>query len=118
MAGPDRRLDARIATLLTVGTYAAVGLLVVGVVLMAVTGRSPLDTAPDLDPGTLLSDVVALRPAGFLWLGLIALIATPSARVVAALVGYAQGGEREMAVVASLILAVIALGVVVGLAGS
>jgi uncharacterized membrane protein len=112
------RLEARIASLLTIGTYAAVGLLATGVVLMLAMGLNPLDQAPDLDPGGLLADVAALRPAGFLWLGLIALIATPSARVVAALVGYARAGEREMTIVAGLILAVIALGVAVGLGGS
>jgi hypothetical protein len=38
-------------------------------------------------------------------------VATPSARVAAALVGYARSGERPMAVVAALILVVIALSV-------
>jgi uncharacterized membrane protein len=53
--------------------------------------------------------VLALRPAGFIWLGLAVVVATPAARVLAALVGYARQGDRAMAVVAALILAVIAL---------
>ncbi|MBA2382420.1 MAG: DUF1634 domain-containing protein, partial [Chloroflexi bacterium] len=56
-------------------------------------------------------DVVALRPAGFLWLGLVAVVATPAARVAASLVGFARRGERTMVVVASLILAVIVISV-------
>ncbi|HYX11030.1 MAG TPA: DUF1634 domain-containing protein, partial [Candidatus Acidoferrum sp.] len=54
-----------------------------------------------------------VRPAGFLWLGLIAVVATPTARVAASLIGYARRGERAMAVVAVLILIVIAMSVVV-----
>jgi uncharacterized membrane protein len=115
MGGPDRRLELGIARLLTIGTFAAVSLLVVGVGLMVVGGQGPLDAAPNLDPGRLLDDVLALRPAGLLWLGLIVLIATPSARVAAALIGYVRDGERGMVVVSCLILIVVSLGVVTGL---
>ena len=47
-----------------------------------------------------------------MWLGLLAVVATPAARVVAALIGFVRRGERTMAIVAALILAVIALSVV------
>jgi uncharacterized membrane protein len=58
-----------------------------------------------------VSDLVALRPAGFLWLGMVAVVATPAARVVASLVGYARRGERDMMLIAGLILVVIGLSV-------
>jgi len=112
--GGGRPLEAQIGRLLTIGTYASVGLMAVGVVLMALSGRSPLDVAPALDLGRLPADLAAFRPAGFLWLGLLLVLATPSARVVASLVGYLRAGEREMAVVSALILLVIALGVAAG----
>jgi uncharacterized membrane protein len=48
-----------------------------------------------------------------IWLGLALVIATPSARVAAALLGYARRGERGMSVVAVLILVVIAASVVI-----
>jgi uncharacterized membrane protein len=107
--GPD--LERSIARLLTIGTYASIGLLAVGVVLMLADGIGPLSGGPAFDATRLVPDLVALRPAGFLWLGLIAAVATPAARVLASLIGYARRGEREMAIVASLILAVIALSV-------
>ena len=110
-------LEARIARLLKVGTYAAIALIALGVVLLVAAGRSPLEIAPVLDPGTFLADLGAIRPAPFLWLGIFVVLATPSARVVTALAGYVRAGEREMALVAALILAVVALGVVVGTAG-
>jgi uncharacterized membrane protein len=107
-------LEARIARILTLGTLASVALLIVGVGLMIANGLSPLDPAPSLDPGRIAADIVAFRPTGFIWLGLLGTIATPAARVIAALVGYLRLGERAMATIAVLILVVIAAGVVAG----
>jgi uncharacterized membrane protein len=104
-------LEQSIARLLTLGTYVSIGLLVVGVALMAAHGIAPLSGGPAFDLGRLAADLAAFRPEGFLWLGLLAVVATPAARVGASLVGYARRGERTMVVVASLILAVIAISV-------
>lgn len=114
----DGGLEATIARLLTAGTYASVTLLLAGTVLLLVEGRSPLDIGPVFDPSQILADVMGLRSAGFLWLGIGGMIATPSARVVAALLGYARLGDRRMVLVATLILAVLLAGVVAGLVGS
>ena len=104
-------LDRTIARLLTSGTYASVAVLAVGVVLMFATGVPARAAGPRFDVSRLVPDLVNLRPEGFLWLGLVAVVATPAARVVASLVGFARRGERTMAVVSILILAVIALSV-------
>ena len=64
----------------------------------------------------LPSDLVAVKPAGFLWLGLVVALATPLGRVAASLVGYVAGGERRMAFIAAAILAVVSLAVILGLA--
>jgi uncharacterized membrane protein len=105
------RLERSIARLLTVGTYASIALLAIGFGLMLVTGVSPLTGTPAFDPASIPADVVALRPLGFLWLGLIVIVATPSARVAASLIGYARSGERRMVYVSIAILVVIALSV-------
>ena len=115
MGSRERSLESRIARLLAVGTYGSVTLLAVGVGLLIATGRSPLEAAPTLDPGGLPGDLGALRPVAFLWLGLIAIILTPAARVAVAGLAYLRSGERAMAVVGLLILIVITLGVVAGL---
>jgi len=104
-------LERTIARLLTVGTYASIALLTVGVVLMVLNGIGPLTGGPTFDLARLAPDLVSLRPAGFLWLGVLAVIATPTARVAASLIGYARGGERAMAGIAALILLVIAASV-------
>jgi uncharacterized membrane protein len=92
-------------------TYVAVGLLAIGVALMAVHGISPLGGGPRFDASRLLADVAALAPAGFLWLGLLAIIAAPISRVAAAAIGYARDGDRAMVGIAVAILVVIAASV-------
>ena len=114
----NRAFERRIGRLLIAVTYLAVTFLVIGVALMALDGISPLAGGPALDPGALVADLVALDPAGFLWLGLLTVIATPISRVIAAAIGFARVGDRMMVGVAVAILAVIALGIVLALAGS
>ena len=92
-------------------TYVSVGLLVIGVVLMIANGISPLDTAPGLDPATLVSSLLALDPTAYLWLGLLAVIATPIGRVIVAGVVYAADRDGTMVLISIAILIVIAIGV-------
>jgi uncharacterized membrane protein len=111
VAEPGDDLERSIARLLTYGTYASVALLAVGAVLMFAAGLDPLGGGPPFDPALIVDDVGHLRPAGFIWLGLVAVVGTPAARVVASLVGYLRRGERLMILVAVLILVVISLSV-------
>jgi uncharacterized membrane protein len=109
--GATIRLERSISRLLAGGTYLAIALLAIGFGLMLVNGISPLDQAPPFDVRQIPADILALRPTGFLSLGLIVVVATPSSRVIAALVGYARVGDRRMVIVATAILVVIAVSV-------
>lgn len=114
-AGPataGRRLELLIARLLNVGALASVTLLAIGVVLLMLAGRSPLDAADQtIDFARIPADVLALRPEGFLWLGLLVVLATPASRVTASLIGFAATRDRAMALVSLGVLTVIALGI-------
>jgi uncharacterized membrane protein len=111
---PPADLDRLIGRLLTIGTYAAILLLAIGSVLMFAAQIDPLAGAPPFEPRLIVDDITHLRPAGFMWLGLLVLLATPILRVIVSFFGYAASGERTMAVVAVLILVVIAGSVVLG----
>lgn len=104
--------DSTIGRLMIGMTYISVGLLLVGVILMLVNGISPLDQAPVFDPSLIWAELLAGMPVGFLWLGLIVVIATPIVRVAASAVGYARLGEWRMVGVGTGILLVIAVGIV------
>jgi uncharacterized membrane protein len=107
-----------VAVLLRLGTYVAVGLILCGVILMLAGGRSPLDPAPAFDPTRIVDDLIALQPAGFLWLGLLVVLATPAARVALSVAGFVRAGEPRMAGVAVLVLVVIGVGILAGTAGA
>ena len=112
-SGRARALQAErlIGRLLSGVTYLSVALLLVGVVLLIVAGISPTSGGPSMDPSRLIPDVVGLKPAGFLWLGLLAVIAAPISRVTVALLAYARDDDWLMVGVSSAILVVIAVAV-------
>lgn len=110
--------ERQIGRLLILFTSVSVTLLVVGVFLLLAAGISPIDGGPPLDLSTLLSEVVALGPAGFLWLGLVAVIVTPISRVVLAAIAFGRAGDWSMVWIAIAILAIIATGVATAAAGT
>jgi uncharacterized membrane protein len=113
---PTRPQDVElvIARLLLAGTIVGVVLLAIGVALMITNGVDPESaTFPAFDPGTIVADMAALRPEGFLWAGIVILIATPIARVVGELITFATRGDRAMALVALATLGVVSLSVIV-----
>jgi uncharacterized membrane protein len=104
-----------IGRLLIAMTYAAVAVLVIGVGLMVVAGISPLAGGPPFDPADLVAELTSLTPAGFLWLGLVVVIATPICRVIGAAISFGLTGQWTMVGVAIAILVVIVAGVVIAL---
>ena len=107
-------LEVALAHVLQLGTYISVGLIAVGTILQVGSGGSPIAGGPPFAIERLLADLVALRPEGFLWLGIVGVLATPGLRVTRALLGFWRRGEQRMASVSALVLVVIAVGVVVG----
>ena len=102
-------LERRIGRLLTGGTYGAMALMAVGVVLMLAGGTDPLahGAIPPFHPGTVLADLLALRPLGFLWSGVILVILLPIGRVAVAGVGFLAARDRRMAGISLLVLLVV-----------
>lgn len=107
-------LEAALAHVLQIGTYISILLIAVGSILLIAGGTSPLAGGPALSLEQLPADVLAGRPAGFLWLGILGVIVTPALRVLRALVGFWRRGEPRMAAIALSVLVVIAAGVIVG----
>ena len=110
--------ESLIGRLLIAATYAAVGLLAIGVALMIADAISPLAGGPSLDLADLGTQIVALDSAGFLWLGLLVVIAAPIGRVIAAAVAYARDGDSTMVGIAVATLVVIAVGIGTAVAGT
>ena len=123
-AGVDEtayRLEASIARLLVAGTYVAIGLVLVGVVGMLLTGVDPLShgAPPPFELAEIPADILALQPEGFLWLGLVAVLALPLGRVVVAGVGFLAARDTRLALVSLAVLLVVTGSIVlaIGLEG-
>ncbi len=111
------RIETGIARLLTWGTRVALALVFVGVAGMVLTGVDPMarGTVPAFSLGRVPGDILALRPVGFLWAGLTMVVALPLGRVLVSGAGFLAAGDRRLALVSVLVLAVIAVSVIAAL---
>lgn len=103
------RIEVVVARLLEIGTYVAIGLVLVGVVGMQLAGIDPLalTTPPPFDLRAIPGEMLALEPLGFLWAGLVLVICLPIARVIVAGVGFLAAHDRRLALVSLAVLLVV-----------
>ena len=114
--GAETRQTTReaVARLYDVGSRAAFGLLLVGVVLMLVTGVDPR-LGPTSPPALLdwLPQLVRLQPDAFIWAGMGLTAIVPAATVLIAALGFARSGNRRPALTALVVLLLLCLTIVV-----
>ena len=105
-------VERTIRAILLCGIAVSVALMAAGLVLgRGHGGRLPRGVVPLAElPGAL----AALRPAAYLSLGLIVLIATPFVRVAGSLVVFARERDRRYVLVTAIVLLVMCLSVVLG----
>jgi uncharacterized membrane protein len=117
MAATAARLETIAARLLTWGTRIALGLILLGVVGMAVTGVQPLSggTFPPYSLAAIPGQIAALEPEGFIWAGLTLLVALPLGRVTVSGAGFLAAHDRRLALVSVLVLLVIAASITAAL---
>jgi uncharacterized membrane protein len=111
-------MEAAVARLLVVGTWLAMGLVLVGVILMLATGVDPLDhgAVPPFHLAAIPGEILALEPAGFLWAGIVIIIALPIGRVVVSGLGFLAARDLRMAGISLAVLVVVLLSVVTSIA--
>lgn len=107
-------IETVVARILVVGTWVAVGLILVGVLGMVASGIDPMahPPVPAFDLAAIPGDLVGLRPAGFIWTGILVVMALPVGRVVVAGAGFFAAGERRLALISALVILVVALSIV------
>ncbi len=111
----ETRLNATVSRVLVAGLAVAIALLLVGVILtVARPGLTPVHRTAILDMPRALG---ALEPGGFFDLGLLLLLATPAARVVALSVGFARRRSWLFTGFGVVVLAALALSAFFGLRG-
>jgi uncharacterized membrane protein len=111
-------MEAAVARLLVVGTWLAMGLVLVGVILMLATGVDPLDhgAVPPFQLTAIPGEILALEPQGFLWAGIVLIIALPIGRVVVSGLGFLAARDLRMAGISLAVLVVVLVSVVSSIA--
>lgn len=111
------RLEVLIGRLMVWGVYIAMALILTGVVLAVLSGVDLLayGLAQAPDPADLLHALLTLQPEGFLWAGIVMLIAIPIGRVVVSGVGFLATGERRFALISLLVLLVVLVSITAAL---
>ena len=112
----DRRMETIMGRLLQAGVLLASAIVLVGGVLYlrahagtAANYRTFTVEAPNLRyPVRLLDSLKTGDPAAIIQLGVLLLIATPVARVVFAVIGFALERDRLYVVVSTIVLAILA----------
>jgi uncharacterized membrane protein len=109
----ETRLNTTISRVLTVGLLTAVGLLVIGAILAIARPGVAVPHA------TLIRDMpgelARLQPGGFFELGLLVLLATPFARVLALGIAFARRRWWLFAGISALVAVLLIVGAVLGL---
>ncbi|MFL6427743.1 MAG: DUF1634 domain-containing protein [Acidobacteriaceae bacterium] len=130
-AEQDQRLEVAIATLLRIGVIAAAVLVMIGGVLVLRHPETPVpsyrvfhapgESSANVSAGTSIRSIAAVfrhlrdgSGASIIALGLLVLIATPIARVVFAIVGFARERDVLYTVISLIVLAILTFSLIHG----
>ena len=111
-AREQRDLNAVVHGVLMVGLAISTALMLAGIGLDLFLQRDLPAVVPDL--GEVLARVAALRPSGFLALGLLVLIATPILRVIGSIGAFVYERDWRFAGITTLVLGVLIVSLVLG----
>jgi uncharacterized membrane protein len=111
-AREQRDLNAVVHAVLMVGLAISTALMLSGIGLDLFLQRDLPTAVPDL--GDVLGRVAALRPSGFLALGLLVLIATPILRVLGSIVAFLYERDWRYAGITTVVLVVLGVSLLLG----
>jgi uncharacterized membrane protein len=123
-AGGGRDMNTILSDVLKYGMVASTTLIVAGIILALVRPEVALPTSlgqlvsttygmPTLDPAKLFAGVATADPSSVLQLGLLVLLATPLARVIASTVIFASEKDSTYVVITLVVLTILMVGIFV-----
>lgn len=108
----QRDLNEVVHHMLVIGLVISTALMLIGLALDLVLGREVPTVVPDF--ADVFNRVIALRPSGFLALGLLGLIATPILRVVGSIFTFLYERDWRYAGITFLVLGVVTISLILG----
>ncbi|MCI4350475.1 MAG: DUF1634 domain-containing protein [Thermoplasmata archaeon] len=107
------RLRGLVTKLLRIGVGATAILMISGLVLLFLGGRSA-SSVLNVIPRRLGAELLAGNPLAVLYAGVLVLLATPLVRVTVSAGLFAHAGDRAFTGITLLVLALLALSILVG----
>jgi uncharacterized membrane protein len=111
-AREQRDLNAVVHGVLMVGLAISTALMLIGIGVDLFLQQDLPTAVPDL--GEVLARVAALRPSGFLALGLLVLIATPILRVIGSIIAFLYERDWRYAGITTVVLLVLGVSLLLG----
>lgn len=108
----QRDLNQVVHAVLIVGLVLSTALMLIGLGLSLLTERKLPETVPEV--GEVVRQVVALRPSGFLALGLLVLIATPILRVIGSIGVFLYERDWRFAGISTLVFIIMLTSILLG----
>jgi uncharacterized membrane protein len=108
----QRDINEVVHSMLIVGLVVSTFLMVIGIILEIAHHQDLPSAEPDV--GDILTRVLALRPSGFLGLGLLVLLATPMLRVAGSIIAFAIERDWRFAGITFLVLMVVIASIFLG----
>lgn len=109
MNQPRRQATHAIAMVLRWGAYLSAAVLALGLAWVMGTPERPLQIGPPIPLRLLVGELASGNPYALIQVGLLLLLLTPLARVLAAAVSFGRAGERGYALVSLVVLGLILL---------
>jgi uncharacterized membrane protein len=119
-APPPRSVETAVSAVLRTGVTMSAAIICAGLGLLVAKGifsnGMGIDAAVAYPRslGALFSGLLALDPASVISLGLLALIATPFARVAVSIVAFAAEKDWRYVAITALVLAILVAGILMG----
>jgi uncharacterized membrane protein len=107
-----RDLNEVVHSMLIVGLIISTTLMLIGIIEGIVLGHAMPTVEPDL--GQVLAAVRALRPSGFMGLGLLVLLATPILRVIGSIFAFMYERDWRFAGVTLLVFLIVMTSILLG----
>ncbi len=111
-AREQRDLNEAVHAVLIVGLIISTVLMLIGIIGDVVLNRSMPTVEPDL--GQVLQSVLALRPSGFMALGLLTLLATPILRVIGSVFAFLYERDWRFAGITFVVLVIVTTSILLG----
>ncbi|MFT8324040.1 DUF1634 domain-containing protein [Oenococcus sicerae] len=111
----ETQIETAIGWLLRVGVFAAVTVMLIGIILFFLHGNTGYGQTIPSDLSVLFKGIIALKAGAWIMLGIFILILTPTIRVFASIFAFLAVKDHLYAGITTLVFLILLLAAFIGL---